>query len=367
MKARTPNFYRPELDVLRFFAFLLVFLLHGLDEIPSRIPESIHMAGRFGVCVFFLLSAYLITELLEREESSTNDIRLGAFYMRRCLRIWPLYFAVLGVEVLTRIIFPTEPGYKVRLLANLLLMGNWYVVHHGFSLAIGSPLWSISVEEQFYVLWPSVRKFFKRKGAQLFSILMFVVAYITLFWLGYTHASERAVWVNSFVLFQYFCSGCMLSLLLRGRAPKWNIVTRLLVITAGLVLFAAASYLMFVPSNTNPSAIMSGYFLVNIGSCIVFLGFLGATETFSKAGPLIYLGKISYGLYVFHWIVLRVCFKTFAHLGGRFHIPTAVVITARLSIALALTILVAAISYRYFEAPVLRFKRKFEVVHTREV
>ncbi|WP_263416872.1 acyltransferase family protein [Terriglobus albidus] len=367
MKAKTPNFYRPELDVLRLFAFLLVFFLHGWDEIPSRIPESIHMAGRFGVCVFFLLSAYLITELLEREESSTNDIRLGAFYVRRCLRIWPLYFAILGAEVVTRIIRPTEPGYKMRLLANLLLMGNWYVAAHGFSIAIASPLWSISVEEQFYVLWPSVRKFFKRKGAQLFSIVMFVVGYIALFWLGYTHASERAVWVNSFVLFQYFCSGCMLSLLLRGRAPQWNIFTRLLVVTAGLVLFAAASYLMFVPSNTNPSAIMSGYLLVNIGSCVVFLGFLGASETFSKARPLIYLGKISYGLYVFHWIVLLICFKIFTHLRGRFHVPEAVLTAARLSSALAFTILIAALSYRYFEAPVLRFKRLFEVVHTREV
>src|SRR5947207_1159181 len=101
----TPRFYRPELDGLRFFAFLAVYINHTLlldparGELWKRALGSIGTAGAFGVDLFFALSAYLITELLLREQKARGRIDVPAFYLRRMLRIWPLYFVFLGAMV----------------------------------------------------------------------------------------------------------------------------------------------------------------------------------------------------------------------------------------------------------------------------
>src|SRR5579859_3569851 len=92
------RYYRPELDALRFFAFLAVFAFHRMDYVPTDPVKDvwayrIGSVGAFGVPVFFLLSAFLITELLVRERVSTGRVHIRSFYARRILRIWPLYFA----------------------------------------------------------------------------------------------------------------------------------------------------------------------------------------------------------------------------------------------------------------------------------
>lgn len=93
------RYFRPELDVLRFLAFLSVFTVHRMDHLPVDPARhfwlyNICLLGNFGVPVFFLLSAFLITELLMREDDRLGTIHIRSFYMRRILRIWPLYFAV---------------------------------------------------------------------------------------------------------------------------------------------------------------------------------------------------------------------------------------------------------------------------------
>src|SRR5580704_3548587 len=102
---REKSFYLPELDGLRFFAFLAVFIYHSVAPLPALSPETGHFfalghailrSGCYGVDLFFTLSAYLITELLMRERARTGRINVAAFYIRRMFRIWPLYFAFLG-------------------------------------------------------------------------------------------------------------------------------------------------------------------------------------------------------------------------------------------------------------------------------
>src|SRR5271170_4480502 len=127
------TFYRPGLDILRALAFLLVFVAHGLAshiDKPSQIG-AIARAGEFGVCVFFFLSSYLITELLLREKRDTGTILIPAFYARRILRIWPLYFAMIGVGWLYGLVSPTHTLSVAWLLSLLLLFTNWYTVDHG--------------------------------------------------------------------------------------------------------------------------------------------------------------------------------------------------------------------------------------------
>ena len=124
------RYYRPELDVLRFLAFLSVFTVHRMDHLPIDPARhfwlyNISLLGNFGVPVFFLLSAFLITELLMREENQLGTIHIRSFYMRRILRIWPLYFAVFyGLVLLNHFIRYTGATDPLSWLAFHFLCGQ---------------------------------------------------------------------------------------------------------------------------------------------------------------------------------------------------------------------------------------------------
>ena len=361
------RFYRPELDILRAVAFCLVFLHHTTFQL-FPFMQVFRSAGAFGVCLFFLLSAFLITELLEKEHQSTGTIRLRAFYARRVLRIWPLYFAILFLDFgFSRIFHPGTFTFG-HLAAFLLLAGNWFVARHGFLWSWSMPLWSISVEEQFYLLCPSTRRFTGRSGLLAFSSTALAVSCIALVVLSRWSVNvDTYVWVNSFVQFQFFASGVLLALLLRGRTPNLRTGHRGLLVLSGLAAFYTAQAVFHTKISVVPAELhmlLPGYILVNFGCLALLLGFLGANIP-ARANSLTYLGKISYGLYAFHYGLLefsgyavRAFTKIFT--GLRPYSPSL-----RDVLAFVLTVFVASLSYRYFEAPILLFKRRFEVIRTR--
>jgi peptidoglycan/LPS O-acetylase OafA/YrhL len=361
-----PRFYRPELDVLRFLAFILVFIRHA-GRFSGRVTGSIQIAGQCGVCLFFLLSAYLITELLEREIARTNTVDLRSFYIRRILRIWPLYFFAL---LLARLIDFHAPHLQMsngRLLASFLLAGNWYVYFHGFPASFAMVLWSVSVEEQFYLVWPSIRKFMGRTALLVLSLCTFPVSYVAIIWLCHHAKLDPQIWVNTFVQVQFFGLGGLLALLLRGRVPRFSPVLRAVFFVSGLYAFFAAEYFFHGPTFT-PLAhdAVREYLMMVLGSILLFFSVLGLSEL-KHAKFLIYLGKISYGLYVFHMLGLRVAEHLedlrFSHM----KIPFAVDQILQWLIALAATFLMAHLSYRYFETPFLKLKDRFTVVRSRSI
>ncbi len=362
--SKHPRFYRPELDALRCFAFLLVFLHHAAPFQTGWLGDAC-VAGAFGVCVFFFLSAFLITELLTREKESTGTVQLRAFYIRRILRIWPLYFAALLVDF-AHLHF-TRPGAFsfARLAAFFLLAGNWFVAHHNFIGSLSLPLWSISIEEQFYVLWPSIRMRLSRMKSVSFALLPLVVAYGALAFECRRGADlETTVWVNSFVQFQFFASGAIVSLLLHGRAPNLNLWQRSLLFSAGSCALFCAQHIFHAKSGSvhpNFSLAGPGYLFVNAGCVLLFMSFLGASAL-GRVKPVIYLGKISYGLYVFHFAMLSVCNTALVRLSPTLGSQARVL---RIPVALTCTVALASLSWRVFEAPPLRYKRRFEVLKTR--
>jgi peptidoglycan/LPS O-acetylase OafA/YrhL len=309
----------------------------------------------------------LITELLERETEATGAVRLGAFYVRRILRIWPLYFAVLLLDfgymrVWRPGVFTTE-----QLLAFALLAGNWFVAHHGWIGALSVPLWSISVEEQFYLVWPSVYRGLRRTGAIVFALVALGASYAAVVALCRQGINlDISLWVNSFLQFQFFATGALLALWLRERMPAFRTWQRLLLLGGGLLGFYLAQVIFHAKAGmlfAEAALVVPGYLLVNAGCVVIFLAFYGF-RALQGARRLAAMGKISYGLYVFHWGVLVFWRDVLQMLQRREPAIGGAVPTLQFCLALGTTVCLAAGSYRFFERPLLRFKQRYEVIRT---
>jgi peptidoglycan/LPS O-acetylase OafA/YrhL len=379
------RYYRPELDALRFFAFLSVFLYHVLPSVEvanhagwSRgaawMAANFKIAGSFGVCLFFFLSSFLITELLVRERRSTGTVHVKAFYIRRVLRIWPLYFFFLFFGAL---LGQFVSGWHIeapRLLAFLALLGNWYVAAVGQSSNPIAPLWSISIEEQFYLTWPWLAKGGGRTTILAVSLLLLPISWLTTYFLARSpRAPDQAIWFSSLAQFEFFALGALTALWLQGRVPRWKMTGRLIAVTAAGALWIVAEgffHLRDSRLSSGPLSSVIGYQLVGLGCALFLAGFLGISRSFTPR-PLLYLGKISYGLYVFHYLCRDIAvaiLRQGAHATrwtGRLQVLLHG--SAVLAIALLFTIILAALSYRFLEQPFLRLKERFTFVGSRAV
>jgi peptidoglycan/LPS O-acetylase OafA/YrhL len=217
------RFYRPELDLLRFIAFLLVFLHHtlprGQDACADRLLKQLAPAAYasvsacgFGLSIFFTLSAFLICELLLREREASGVIHIRRFYLRRILRIWPLYYFALALGLAVTVLQGSAAVYATKFGWFSIFLGAWISAVEG---PINNPavaLWSISVEEQFYLVAPWILRFFNRKLLYGFCAAILLSANICLFFLGKASVTDQHIWFNSFVQFENFAGGVLLCL-----------------------------------------------------------------------------------------------------------------------------------------------------------
>lgn len=382
-KTAESRFYRPELDLLRFCAFLAVFLHHSLPGIdPSHAGRAKLLwklivltkeSGSFGVCLFFLLSAYLITELLQREHSRTGAVHVRSFYIRRALRIWPLYFIFLAAGVALGCAISAYRVEGRRLLAFILLSGNWYAATAGFGASPIAPLWSISVEEQFYLLWPWFAKLGRIVLWRAAGLVLLISCCGTM-WLSLHHSTAPwKLWANSLVQFQFFAAGALLALSLRGRTPSLGRYSRLTLLLTGALLWAVAQSALHVKDGGGPPQpvlLPLGYLCINLGCVLLLLSFLGIPQA-RVPRSLAHLGRISYGLYVFHLLCLDCAWKLVLH--GRAQLgelspssATAHVFAIEVA-AFLFTIALASLSYKYLESPFLRTKQRFTFIPSRAI
>ncbi len=363
------SFYRPELDCLRFFAFFSVLVYHTLSGDPAyyaarHVPfglliSSAASAGRFGVDLFFLLSAYLITELLLREREKTGSLDLRAFYVRRILRIWPLYFLALLIGILLPRLDPSQEFPWRYLGAFVLLSGNWIYSFGGYFQSVMMVLWSVCFEEQFYLVWPAViSRTQRRKGLLYASGVLLVVAEVSRLALldhARTLGSEVAIFTNTLTRLDPLALGIAIAAILHKRNFSISWFTRLGLFAIGALIWLAAGHYY----SLSVAYMMLGYPGVAAGALLIFLAMLGSGVS---TGWLRYLGRISYGLYVFHGFALYLVYKA---LHGSVHNLTTFVYYW--SFGLALTVAMAALSYRFFESPFLRLKERFTYVKSRPV
>jgi peptidoglycan/LPS O-acetylase OafA/YrhL len=215
--------------------------------------------------------------------------------------------------------------------------------------SVAGPLWSISVEEQFYLVWPLV---IARAGVKHLKSVCFaaiILANLARVMMVKNGAGFIAVWCSTLTWLDAIAAGALLSLLLRGAAPQRSLRQRFLLVTGGVViwiLLARFKELLIYPD-------IVGYPFAVAGCVMMLLGVLGSGLT----NPvLIYLGRISYGLYVCHMLALALITRLFP----KYSLLNAIT-------GLALTILIASISYRCLEAPFLKLKKRFTHVTSRPV
>jgi peptidoglycan/LPS O-acetylase OafA/YrhL len=348
------RFYRPELDILRFFAFSLVFIFHTCASLYDDMSGSgrltalianISQAGAYGVDLFFLLSAFLITDLFVREKREAGSVNIAAFYARRVLRIWPLYFffllLCLGLSLATPVQFPAA-----AVAPFFFMYGNWYLMAHPFFSPAGI-LWSVSIEEQFYLLWPWAARNLSRRGMISVAISLLILA-----WIARAFTLNGASWYNTLTRLDPIAVGILVSLLLNGRAPVISVFWRHSLCATGLAVLALATIeFQGVSHDITQADGLVSYPLACAGALAIFVSFLGAE--LSGYRRLIYLGRISYGLYVFHLFALDATKMVLLREIG------SCPFWLRGLIAFPLTVAMAAASYRWLEMPFLRIKERF--------
>lgn len=377
---RPARYYQPELDVLRLFAFLFVFITHRndlapIDPVVYPFYHAFTMTGVYGVPVFFLLSAFLISELLQRERAATGRIDAKAFYIRRMLRIWPLYFLVFfGLALIGWLFLPgTGVGTIGKVVAFMAFAGNWYITFNGWIEYPVNPMWSLSVEEQFYIAIPLLAMM-GRRALIIVNVAVLVVAYAVIVWYAssFTPTSEfSGQWTNSFVQFQFFAGGMLLSLGLRGRCPDWAMPFRVALFAVAIGMWLVAFLAFGIKADWPRSTIaqsLAGWPLLLGGASLMLVSMLGMPARYLPS-PLIYLGRISYGMYLIHifffWIVYDKARPWLSHVAEMAGVP-GWRDNIGMALAFAATVTVAGLLYRYYEAPFLKLKRRFTAIPSRD-
>ena len=364
------RYYRPELDVLRFIAFFLVFLSHTVPGDPAfwaqtpfagtaaNIIVALAAGGAFGVDLFFALSSFLITTLLLRERDSGGTVDVRAFYLRRILRIWPLYFVfLLIVTPLMSYVLADERMPVSYTLAFLLLAGNWACVLWGYPHSVAGPLWSVSMEEQFYLVWPWI---VRRWAVNLLTVagVLLAVSFVVRIYLVMDGAVHPQIWCNTLARLDPIACGAILAVLFARREIAMSGAVRVvLMLFAVVVLGVAGRFGDFTGARalvTFPAVTVACIALI-----VATLGVAVAAERSRVSRVFIYLGRISYGLYVFHLM--------FVMLLGVTGVQGPLDRLLRIGGAFLATVVVASVSYHLLERPFLRRKERLARVLSRPV
>lgn len=315
-------------------------------------PAFNSFIGGAAVTFFFVLSGFLISMLLLAEKEALGTIRIKQFLINRALRIWPLYYLTLaagyGISVL--ILKDTEANpLRNGLLLNLLLLPNLcFVIGNLPDILV--QLWSIGTEEQFYLAWPFlVRRWSFRQLMTLFvAILLFWAAARGLAWLF--HAKSLSAFLFR-TRIDCMAIGGIAALLLfhAGRSPGWQRNVHRFILQPFTGWAAAIAFIaLLLISNRYDVSLYPAYALLYAVGC---LRVTGIPVRWLEWTPLRYLGRISYGIYMFHQFVLYFIFR--AWVPGHPMNDLSIFLAGA-----ALTIALAGLSYRYFESYFLRRKVK---------
>lgn len=358
------SFYSPQLDGLRFIAALLVFFHHA-PSVPLLDP--LRSYGWIGVDLFLAISAFLLTRLLCLEWQQTGRIGLKDFFIRRALRIWPLFFCYASAMCVWTLIHGEVATRTILAwwLSFLSFSNNLLSALQGYSpVSYTEHLWTIALEEQAYVILPLMliayltaavrQKVVALAGlGMIFMLILMRASFVV------AEAPHPFIWVLP-LRSDPFILGAVAAIVTQNRTISHAPVLLL----AGLLAMASVAF--FPPVQIQGSFHIVGYTIVALGATAVVVA-LQVTGLFSdilSLAPLRYLGKISYGIYIYHLLCLALATQIVGELGleGRWLVGISI-----WSVGFVLTLLVAASSYQWLEKPFLKIKSRYTKVSSRPV
>lgn len=333
------------------------------DNQVWRIVSRLAYLSDVAVDVFFCISGFLISYLLFEEEASNGKISIGNFYVRRILRIWPLYFLILTTGFL---LFPYIFGlFNQEYIVNnslvyfLFFAGNYDILRIS-ALRVStdpiiSPLWSISVEEQFYLVWPLLIAFSKNK--KLICILA-ILGISVAFRLNFSQ-DWVTVYYSSFGSFFFLAAGSTLAYVAHYRSDILRRINRIpKIINIGIYVFSALAILITAPHYKSyfvPRDVLIAAFV-----CWVITEQIFHDKSFLKFGKIRFLdfwGKYTYGMYLWHSVCIYIIDRVFNNYGW-WKTDSLAVVPYMLSILLC-THVISYVSYHAFEVSFLRLKHRF--------
>lgn len=328
--------------------------------------------GKLGVDLFFVLSGFLITYLLLHEKGRYGSINTRDFYIRRILRIWPLYFLIvfLAFFIFPRIPFFVAPNNEISFMVNnfysrlslfLVVLPNLGFILYG-SPYLAAQTWSIGVEEQFYYLWPWIIQRFTWKRLLItftvFALGTFGVFYIYYQWVGNTFHANNVPEIIRFFFSQFriltlMTGGACAALVYYRQEKVLNVLFRKDVQVAVYALLFLCLGTGFHVNHLNLEfyGLFFGYFILNVSSnpnTIINLEYRWIS----------YLGKISYGLYIYQTAFI-VASIHLIHWAFGHHLSILTFNLILYPLATLLTVGVSALSFHYFEKPFLKLKERF--------
>lgn len=372
------------LDAIRTFACFFPISTHlfwevaqpGLSAMPALqgwpmdVLAFLFGNGIFGVRLFMAMSGFLITYLMLRELESTGRFSLRNFYVRRILRIWPCYFLVLGY------MFAIYPAVKLamgiqsplyeRLWPYLFFLPNFELLRLSSTPGLYpnqqlSLLWSVGIEEQFYLIWPLVLLFFGAAGLRWGGVLFWLVAWASQFYFW----NDVHVWSNHTVpCFLYISSGTLLGCAYYYR-PEW--FERRLRALGYPVVLALTAFFFFVLYLVAVGSLTVKYWMPIYGpwtaffccwlmiSQIVYQGHRFSSE---RLRPMVNFSKYTYGLYMYHRIVQWWLIRLFS-LGLGFDFKEGRTVALVNGLTLVFSCLAAYLSFHTVEGYFMKKKHLF--------
>lgn len=378
MSARAKIFF-PNLDGLRFFCFLTVFFYHSFATDYLEVKSSglyywiklfLFQNGNLGVNFFFVLSGFLITYLLLVEKNRFQKINVRNFYIRRMLRIWPLFFfcVFFGFVIFPQIkfAFGQQPTESANPAYYLFFLNNIDFINKGLpDASVLAVLWSVAIEEQFYLVWPLLINFLSPRNIFM-SFLLIVVG---TFCFRYFNA-------DNYLMLENHTFSCISDMAVGGffafaiirfkkfqpilsRTPKWiwlilyNLVAAVFLFRTNIFHHSAIS----IALDRLVISILFGLVILEQNYAEHSLFKMSKFKTLSK------LGTYTYGLYCLHMIGILIVAKFLSFLGWNKNVYQVIFLEGGLS--LAITIGLALISYNLFEKRFLALKDNFAMVKTK--
>ncbi|MCE5473848.1 acetyltransferase [Staphylococcus pseudintermedius] len=344
--------YMPGLDGVRAVAVIAIIIYHLNPQWLS--------GGFLGVDTFFVISGYLITSLLLTEYHNTGKIELMSFWLRRVKRLIPaVLFLVMGVIVLSLIFMPTEIQ-KVRAdsIAAIFYVSNWWYIMQNvdyfeqFAVQPLKHLWSLAIEEQFYLVFPivllSLLSFIRRlKSIRIIFLILLVISMIAMMVLYVPNENVARVYFGTDTRIQTLLMGVLLALVWPPFQLKAKVNRQMptMIDTAGVVGLAILFICFKFVSETNSILYYGGFFLISTVTLLVIASSVHPSGYFAKfLGNKVFtfIGSRSYSLYLWHYPIIVLIHHQFVQ--GQ--IPPLVYV-----VEILLMVLMAEFSYKFIEQP----------------